>query len=340
LLGLGSGPIEELYELVHPDDLAEARARLEHAAKGEGDYECEYRVRRPDGTTLWFADRGRLRLDDAGRPTHLTGICVDITARKRAEEALRQREEQLRLALHAARMVGFQWEVATGRVTRLGEVPPSSPVGAEATIDEVIAQIHPDDLPGWRARIRTVLEGETDPVTSEVRSRGEDGRWQWLLIHARIERARDGTPRMLTGLGIDVTPMKEMEAALREADRRKDEFLATLAHELRNPLAPLRNGLQVLQMDEQVSPAARRVHEMMERQIDQMVHLVDDLLEVSRITRGQIELRRRTVSVQTVVEHAIETSRPAIEASRHQLAMELPAEPLWLDADPQRLREG
>src|SRR5690606_22958706 len=134
-------------------------------------------------------------------------------------------------------------------------------------------------------------------------------------------------------------PMRETEAARAEAARRKDEFLATLAHELRNPLAPLRNGLQVLQMDEQVSPAARRVHEMMERQIDQMVHLVDDLLEVSRITRGQIELRRRSVSVQTVVEHAIETSRPAIEASHHQLAMELPAEPLWLDADPMRLAQ-
>jgi CheY-like chemotaxis protein len=143
----------------------------------------------------------------------------------------------------------------------------------------------------------------------------------------------------MLGLGIDVTPQKQMQEALREADRRKDEFLATLAHELRNPLAPLRNGLQVLQMDEQVSATTRRVHEMMARQVDQMVRLVDDLLEVSRITRGQIELRRRPVTLQTVVEHAVETSRPAIEAGRHHLALDLPVEPLWLDADPVRLAQ-
>src|SRR5690606_33286124 len=105
--------------------------------------------------------------------------------------------------------------------------------------------------------------GERDVATSEHRIRMDDGCWHWFLVHARLERARDGSPYLITGLGTDVTAFKEMQEALRESDRRKDEFIATLAHELRNPLAPLRNGLQVLQLDEQATPAARRLHEMM-----------------------------------------------------------------------------
>jgi PAS domain S-box-containing protein len=339
LVGYDSGPLRNFYDAVHPEDLPEVQARFERAAKGDGDYECEFRIVRPDGTSLWFSDRGRLRRDAAGRPAHMTGICVDVTARKRAEEALRQREEQLRLALAAADMVGFQWDVATGRVTRIGEVPADDALGGEATVRDVVARIHPEDRPGWEARVRAALAGETDVVFSEHRERGDDGPWQWRLVHARMERARDGTPLVLTGLGIDVTPLKQMQEALREADRRKDEFLATLAHELRNPLAPLANGLQVLQMEEAVSPATRRVHEMMARQVDQMVRLVDDLLEVSRITRGQVELRKRPVSLQTVVEHAVETSRPLIEAGRHRLVLDVPEAPLWLEADAVRLAQ-
>ena len=121
---------------------------------------------------------------------------------------------------------------------------------------------------------------------------------------------------------------------LAEMDRRKDEFLATLAHELRNPLAPIRNALHILRMPGGSGPAAERVHEMMERQVSHMVRLVDDLLEVSRITRGKIELRKERVDLAAVVRSAVETSRPLIEAARHQLAISLPAEPLIAGSRP------
>jgi signal transduction histidine kinase len=126
---------------------------------------------------------------------------------------------------------------------------------------------------------------------------------------------------------------------LAEMDRRKDEFLATLAHELRNPLAPLRNSLSILRMSGDSNPAAERVHEMMERQVNHMVRLVDDLLEVSRITRGKIELRRERVELAVVLRSAVETSRPLMEAARHQLAITVPPEPLTVDADPVRLSQ-
>ena len=124
---------------------------------------------------------------------------------------------------------------------------------------------------------------------------------------------------------------------LAELDRRKDEFLATLAHELRNPLAPIRNSLHILRLSGGSGPTAERVLEMMERQVSHMVRLVDDLLEVSRITRGKIELRKERVTLAAVLGSAVETSRPLIESGRHHLEVSLPAEPLILEADPVRL---
>ncbi len=126
---------------------------------------------------------------------------------------------------------------------------------------------------------------------------------------------------------------------LQNADRRKDEFLATLAHELRNPLAPIRNAAQILQLTGSLDPAVRKVSELIERQVTQMVRLVDDLLEISRITRGKVELRRTLVELAAVVEAAVETSRPLIEAGRHEIEITFPAEPLYLDADATRLAQ-
>ena len=126
---------------------------------------------------------------------------------------------------------------------------------------------------------------------------------------------------------------------LRDADRRKDEFLATLAHELRNPLAPLRNGLQVMKLAAGNAEAVEQARGMMERQLGTMVRLVDDLLDVSRITRGKLQLRRERVELAGVVQSAVEGSRPLIEANRHDLTIRLPAEPVYLDADPTRLAQ-
>lgn len=127
--------------------------------------------------------------------------------------------------------------------------------------------------------------------------------------------------------------------ALREADRRKDEFLAILAHELRNPLAPIRNSLHILRLSTRSDPSADRVSEMMERQVEHLVRLVDDLMEVSRISRGKIELRTEPVELAAVVRGAVETSRPLIEGARHQLALSIPTEPLTVEGDSLRLTQ-
>jgi signal transduction histidine kinase/ActR/RegA family two-component response regulator len=168
----------------------------------------------------------------------------------------------------------------------------------------------------------TVLERpmRVSALVSAVRSALRARRRQYQIREHLIERER-------------------AEEALRKADRRKDEFLAILAHELRNPLAPIRNSLHVLQLTGRDDPAARRVAEMMERQVSHMVRLVDDLLEVSRITRGKIELRREELDVGSVIQNAIETSRPLIDAGGHALAVQLPPEHLAVHGDGVRLAQ-
>jgi signal transduction histidine kinase/ActR/RegA family two-component response regulator len=126
---------------------------------------------------------------------------------------------------------------------------------------------------------------------------------------------------------------------LRDSDRRKDEFLAVLAHELRNPLAPIRNSLQLLRMGNGNGEIIEQARSVMERQLEHMVHLIDDLLDVSRITRGKIQLRKERVELAAAVQSALEAARPLIEASNHELTVRLPPEPTYLDADPTRLAQ-
>jgi PAS domain S-box-containing protein len=166
-----------------------------------------------------------------------------------------------------------------------------------------------------------------------------DGSRITALAHATPLFDKNGTLLGAVNILVDIAEQKRVEAALREADQRKDEFLATLAHELRNPLAPIRNSLNILRMSGEASPSVERIHDMMERQIIHLVRLVDDLMEVSRITRGKIELRKEEVELAGILRTAVETSRPHIEAAGHQLAISIPPEPLVLDADPVRLAQ-
>jgi CheY-like chemotaxis protein/two-component sensor histidine kinase len=143
----------------------------------------------------------------------------------------------------------------------------------------------------------------------------------------------------MPGVLVDITARKQLEDALRDADRRKDEFLATLAHELRNPLAPIRNSLQILRMPRVDSGTLQQTRAMMERQVDHLVRLVDDLLVVSRVMKGKIELRKEPVELANVIARAVETVQPLIAVQGHRLDLSLPQESLLLDADPVRLAQ-
>ena len=191
------------------------------------------------------------------------------------------------------------------------------------------------------AAVRALL-GRLTRKAPEVRIENRFGTAEgerWMLWTNRA-LAFDAAGRVLEAqaTGVDITERRRAEEALREADRRKDEFLAMLAHELRNPLAPIRNALHLLRISG-AGPVAAEARDVMERQLTQLIRLVDDLLEVSRISRGKIELRRAAVDLAGVVASAVETSRPAIDAARHRLEIRLPPAPLHVEGDFVRLSQ-
>ena len=199
--------------------------------------------------------------------------------------------------------------------------------------------VHPEDRAGLQARVADLVAGGCASTRAEARFLRRDGAAIWVKLAASLSRAVDGRGAHAVVALEDVTEARHAEEDLRDADRRKDEFLAILAHELRNPLAPIRNSLHIFRLAGVQDPAVARVTEMMERQVAHMVRMVDDLLEVSRISRGKIELRKERVELASVLRTAVDTSLPLIESNRHKLSVQVPPEPLVLDADPVRLAQ-
>jgi len=210
----------------------------------------------------------------------------------------------------------------------------------------------PDTLEPSRTWLERYIHPDDQPLVVEAIARAVDARTVFELEH-RIIRA-DGTlgwthSRAIPildehdqvaewfGAASDVTARKVAEQKLQDADRRKDEFIATLAHELRNPLAPIRTGLELLRLGGDNREAVERVRQMMERQIGHMVRLIDDLLDVSRITSGKIRLQRTISPLASLVQGAIEANRKLFTESRVELVVDVPHDPIWVDVDPTRM---
>jgi PAS domain S-box-containing protein len=207
------------------------------------------------------------------------------------------------------------------------------------------ALIFADDQPAV-AGVLAQLVPDMKPLTDEHRVIAAGGvvRWQQWTNMAIVDDK--GEFYEYQAVGIDITKRKHLEDELRqvaadlsEANRRKDEFLATLAHELRNPLAPIRNGLQIMKLASDDAPSVAAARAMMERQLEQLVRLVDDLLDVSRITRGNVVLRKERAPLDAVLRSAVETSRPLIEQMGHQLTLKLPEQPVVVYGDFTRLAQ-
>ena len=183
------------------------------------------------------------------------------------------------------------------------------------------------------------------PIRGVIPFTGTNGTRIYDYIFAPVLDAQ-GNVVAIAGTTRDVTDRQAAEQAVREhaeqlaqSDRAKDEFLATLSHELRNPLAPLRNAIAVLRRADPVDASLAPIHAMMERQVDHLVRLVDDLLEMSRISRGTLSLRRERVELATVIRNAVETCEPLVQAAGHVLAVDIPREPLWIEGDAVRIAQ-
>lgn len=513
--GDSAGTFEAFLADVHPEDRDFVRERIEATLKSGDDHHIEYRLLLADGTTRWVEARGKLSHDAQGQPERMVGVCVDITERKRVEEALKRSEEQFRRAIVKAPIpivmhtedgeilqLSENWTKLSGYTrediptfdiwlekaygekapevaasirrafdsnepkneverpirTKNGELRSwsymaSAPgklhdgrrflVGmatdvtdrkyseqaakfladASAAISELVDYESTLQRVAWLAvpffadwcavdmldrngELRRLAVAHVDPKKIKLAHqlyeefppdpssprgiwgmlRGGHSEWveqitetdllgdvrnprQAELLRELKLRSYIGVPLVVRGKPVGVMTFLTAEsgrtyrhadlalaedlarraaitiencqlyAEAREADRRKDIFLATLAHELRNPLAPIRSSVEVMKLKGIDDPELQWARDVIERQVHQMSRLVDDLLDISRISRGKIQLHKETVELSDVVNQAIETTRPLIESQQHQIHVSLPDSPVYLEADPTRLEQ-
>ena len=261
-------------------------------------------------------------------------------AAERSAAALQQSEERFRLASEAVTGFIYEMDVASGRVAvspGLRELLGYEPEDA-GDVDWWISLIHPDDVADNRFPIEDIIDRCPQRYRSEYRVRHRDGQYLHVWDQGLVVPT-EGRAQRLVGNVVDITERKRAEQALADASRRKDEFLAMLAHELRNPLAPIRNALHLLRLQESGSGETDWARDMIERNVGQLVRLVDDLLDVSRIDRGKIRLEVEPLELAAVVGQAVEIARPLIDSRRHHLSLSVPKTPLRVSGDATRLAQ-
>ena len=286
-----------------------------------------------------------------GRDGSVSGILVqgvDVTSRTTADRALALNRSRLDYATRLSG-VGFwycdlpfdelEWD---DRVKEHFFFEPS----ARITIEDFYARIHPEDRELTRVSIDASISNRTpydivyrtvNPTTAAVK---------WIRALGGADYGSDGKPTHFDGVTVDVSAQKldqlrlaTLNQQLREQDRRKDEFIATLSHELRNPLAPIRSAAKVIASPRVAPTQLQRAQIIIERQVAHMALLLDDLLDIARITQGKLQLKKVTVALFEVVDAAVEAVRPALDEKNHQLALNLPTQRVSIDADPLRLSQ-
>jgi PAS domain S-box-containing protein len=259
-----------------------------------------------------------------------------------ANSALRESEARYQLAVRGSSAGLWDWDMRAGTMfysprfkAVLGYTQEEFPDLPQA----VSAILHPDDRAVVASALRAHLQRDI-PYQLECRLRLKSGAWRWFFVAGMAQRDGHDKAYRMAGSMIDITARKQAELALQEANRAKDEFIATLAHELRNPLAPIRTGLELLRRDKANGPASERARETMERQLQHMIRLIDDLLDISRINSGKIRIEPQRIDLALAIESAVEISRPAVEAGAHRLTVTMPPQPIVLMADFTRLAQS
>lgn len=277
----------------------------------------------------------------SGAEIELTRRVADIVwpalEKARADRALMMSEERLRLAQNIARIGAWEWDPDNGHTFLSAECRELFGFDSDGhhSFTEVFQRVDPRDTQDVQAALARCRETGGGELDYRIRHPRLGARW----IHAKAGMTvRSGRPCMV-GICLDVTERREAEEALKDVNQRKDEFLAMLAHELRNPLAPIRNAAQILRVHGKDNAQLDWARSVIERQARHLTRLVDDLLDVSRIVRGQIALEKTRVDLGEVVRYAVETSRPLIRERCHEIEVQLPAEPICFDGDLTRLAQ-
>ncbi len=288
----------------------------------------------------YYLTRGTPLRTVSGTVYGVLAVSSDITDRRRVENQLRTANGRLAGVMSAAEIGVWWWDMDTtvvghdrnlARLYNLGDVVTS-------TVAQHVASIADEDWPIVEAAIANAKATGTFYIR-EYRIRDAEGVVRWLGARGRMQHDPVSGHEILTGLVIDITDLKVLEESLKASDKQKDRFLAMLAHELRNPLAPLLNAAAILETDPISSRDLAWCRDVIGRQTRQMALLLDDLLDISRITHGRLWLERRAVSLTTIIDAAIETVTPILNAREHRLRIDVPDEPLMLNVDPDRMAQ-
>ena len=246
----------------------------------------------------------------------------------------------LKLCEQAASLGTWHWSAASGEVTcsegllHIFGLPRDS----EPSIERALELVHPDDR-DWVAQSVQLALARQENYYDEFRIVRPDGGVRWLSSRGRVLRGADGKVERMVGICLDITERRQNEEVLKLADRRKDEFLATLAHELRNPLAAITNAVRLSRTPQLSVQDQAWIHQMLDRQIELLGRLVDDLLDIARIARGRLDLRPEIVPLSELVNRAVEVVRPQIDRAHHCLHVEFTPERLAIEADRSRLEQ-
>ncbi|MDB5932068.1 MAG: putative histidine kinase, hybrid [Polaromonas sp.] len=317
-------------------------------AKADGFYREESWRRRKDGSLFWARIALTALRDHSGELVGFSKITMDLTEHKLLERCVKEREETKRI-LRTANAGTWTWhpeddrmEVCANFLWLLGH----SEEGASMTFEQWMGFIEPRDRPQVAEKFaRARASGPGSALVMETRMCQKDGGpCRWFYVHADWYRETEEEPFVLTGVNVDIQELRtagdELHQAvdkLKEADARKDEFLAMLAHELRNPLAPVRSAAELLKIGRLDEIQVQKTSEIIARQVDHMTSLVDDLLDVSRVTRGLVELEKQPLDIRRITADAVEQVNPLIRARRHQLDLRLSPEPARVLGDQKRL---
>ncbi|MBX9678472.1 MAG: PAS domain S-box protein [Gemmataceae bacterium] len=315
---------------------------LEYAAQ-HGAASNDRWMRRKDGAAFWASGMTTRLLDHAGKLIGYTKVLRDLTEKKLAEDAAMEASARLKAIVDTA-VDGIitidghgMIESMNPAALKLFGYPSNEVVGKNVAV--LMPKPDSGEPDAFLAEYYRTGEPKTIGPNREVAARRSDG--STFLAELAVSETRLDGRRVFTGIVRDVTERKLVEAEMHDADRRKNEFLATLAHELRNPLAPIRNGIYMLRVsqEQQNTEMFDSTLNMMDGQIRHMVRLIDDLMDLSRISRGKVQLRKDRIELAWAINDAVETSRPAIEERQHNLVVELPDQPIYLDADTVRVSQ-
>ncbi|MES2264580.1 MAG: PAS domain S-box protein [Pseudomonadota bacterium] len=267
------------------------------------------------------------------------GTNTDVSAIEQAQQELHAAEERLRLATEAGDIGIWEWDIADNHIIwsdRVFALHGVDPARFTLDTDSFSALIHPDDRAPLWDKVDAAIRDKSG-YSAEFRALLPGGAIRWLSTWAKIEVDAQGRAQRLIGATINIDAHKRAEDALLENNRRKDEFLAMLAHELRNPLAPISAAAEILKLPAIDARRISQTSEVISRQVGHMAKLIDELMDVSRVTRGLVQLDLEDLDVKALVLHAVEQVRPLIEARRHLLLMQIDARPVHVRGDRTRL---